>query len=149
VIAGDGIQEQQRESPRHAASQGPRALLPPRDDGQLEFTGENEIDHTPEDELIRINTGNALDLAGGRHRVDYKLNNQARWVGESFEIKVRNHKTTPVEVRIVEHLYRWTNWDISKTSDPFTKVDAQTAVFNVGIPPRRRKVLTCQVHCSW
>jgi len=119
------------------------------DDGQLEFTGENEIDHTPKDELIRIYTGNAFDLTGERRRVDYKLNSQARWVDESFEIKVRNHKSTPVEVRIVEHLYRWTNWDISKSSDPFNKVDSQTAAFTVQIPPDGEKVLTYQVHYSW
>jgi hypothetical protein len=119
------------------------------DDGQLEFTGENEIDHTPKDELIRIYTGNAFDLTGERHRMDYKLNNQARWVDESFEIKVRNHKTTPVEVRILEHLYRWTNWDIGKSSDPFKKVDAQTAAFTVQIPSDGEKVLTYQVHYSW
>jgi hypothetical protein len=119
------------------------------DDGQLEFTGENEIDHTPKDERIRIYTGNAFDLTGERRRVDYKLNSQARWVDESFEIKVRNHKTTPVEVRIVEHLYRWTNWDISKSSDPFKKVDAQTAAFTVEIPPDGEKVVTYQVHYSW
>lgn len=119
------------------------------DDGQLEFTGENEIDHTPKDELIRIYTGNAFDITGERRRVDYKLNNQARWVDESFEIEVRNHKTTPVEVRIVEHLYRWTNWDISKSSDPFKKVDSQTAAFTVQIPPDGEKVLTYQIHYSW
>jgi hypothetical protein len=119
------------------------------DDGQLEFTGENEIDHTPKDELIRIYTGNACDLTGERHRVDYRLNSQARWVDESFEIKVRNHKTIPVEVRIVEHLYRWTNWDISKSSGPFKKVDAQTAAFTVKVPPGGEKVLTYQVHYFW
>ena len=26
---------------------------------------------------------------------------------ESFEIKLRNHKKEPVEIRVVEHLYRW------------------------------------------
>ncbi len=119
------------------------------DDGQLEFTGENEIDHTPKDELIRIYTGNAFDLTGERRRVDYKLNTQARWVDESFEIKVRNHKTTPVEVRIVEHLYRWSNWDIAKSSDPFKKVDSQTAAFTVQISPDGEKVLSYQVHYSW
>lgn len=119
------------------------------DDGQLEFTGENEIDHTPKDELIRIYTGNAFDVTGERHRMDYKLNSQARWVDESFEIKVLNHKTTPVEVRIVEHLYRWSNWDISKSSDPFKKVDAQTAAFTIQIPPDGEKILTYQVHYSW
>ena len=119
------------------------------DDGQLEFTGENEIDHTPKNELIRIYTGNAFDLTGERRRVDYKLNTSARWVDESFEIKVRNHKSTPVEVRIVEHLYRWLTWDISKSSEPFKKVDAQTAAFTVQIPPDGEKVVTYQVHYAW
>jgi hypothetical protein len=119
------------------------------DDGQLEFTGENEIDHTPKDELIRIYTGNAFDLTGERHRLDYKLNTTARWVDESFEIKVRNHKSTPVEVRIVEHLYRWNSWDISKSSDAFQKVDAQTAAFTVQVPSDGEKVVTYQVHYSW
>jgi hypothetical protein len=119
------------------------------DDGQLEFTGENEIDHTPKDELIRIYTGNAFDMTGERHRVDYKQNTQARWVDESFEIKVRNHKSTPVEIRILEHLYRWSSWDIGKSSDPFKKVDAQTAAFTVEVPPDGEKVLTYQVHYSW
>src|SRR5579872_1550960 len=119
------------------------------DDGQLEFTGENEIDHTPKDEMIRIYTGNAFDLTGERRRTDYKSNLNARWVDESFEIKVRNHKTTPVEVRIVEHLYRWSNWDISNTSDPFTKIDSQTVAFNVQLPPDGEKVVTYRVHYSW
>lgn len=88
-------------------------------------------------------------MTGERHRMNYKLNNQARWVDESFEIKVRNHKTTLVEVRIVEHLYRWTNSDISKSSDPFKKIDAQTAAFTVEIPPDGERVLTYQVHYAW
>lgn len=33
-------------------------------DGQLQFTGENEIDHTPSDETIRLYTGNAFDAVG-------------------------------------------------------------------------------------
>jgi hypothetical protein len=119
------------------------------DDGQLEFTGENEIDHTPKNEMIRIYTGNAFDLTGERRRVDYKLNSTARWVDESFEIKVRNHKSTPVEVRIVEHLYRWSTWDISKSSDPFKKVDAQTIAFTPQIPPDGEKIITYQVHYAW
>jgi len=39
-------------------------------DGQLEFTGENEIDHTPKDERIRLYTGNAFDLTGERRRLE-------------------------------------------------------------------------------
>jgi hypothetical protein len=117
--------------------------------GQLEFTGENEIDHTPKDELVRIYTGSAFDLTGERHRMDYKLDYNARWVDESFEIKVRNHKNSTVDVRVVEHLYRWTNWEIRKNSDPFSKVDSQTIAFTVTIPADAEKTVDYQVHYSW
>ena len=35
---------------------------------------------------------------------------------ESFEIRVRNHKKEAVNVRVVEHLYRWTNWKLTEQS---------------------------------
>jgi len=62
-------------------------------------------------------TGSAFDMTGERSRTEYRFDFNGRWIDESFEIKVRNHKTAPAEVRIVEHLYRWTSWDIVKNSD--------------------------------
>ena len=43
--------------------------------GQLEFTGENTIKHTPRDELIRLYTGNAFDLVGERKQTNFRANN--------------------------------------------------------------------------
>src|SRR5216684_462120 len=94
-------------------------------------------------------TGNAFDMTGERNRTEYRADFSARWIDESFEIKVRNHKSTPVEVRIVEHLYRWTSWDIVKNSDPFKKLDSQTVEFLAQIPPGGEKTLTYKVHYSW
>ena len=37
------------------------------DDGQIEFTGENVIDHTPRDETVRIYTGNCFRPDRGTH----------------------------------------------------------------------------------
>jgi hypothetical protein len=119
------------------------------DDGQLEFTGENDIDHTPKDETIRLYTGNAFDMTGERNRTEYRADFNARWIDESFEIKVRNHKSEPVEVRIVEHLYRWTSWDILKNSDPFNKIDSRTMEFLVQVPADGEKTVTYKVHYSW
>jgi len=62
------------------------------DDGQIEFTGENVIDHTPRDETVRIYTGNAFDLTGERRRTNYIVDMSKNTATESFEIKVRNHK---------------------------------------------------------
>jgi hypothetical protein len=119
------------------------------DDGQLEFTGENDIDHTPKDETLRLYTGSAFDMTGERNRTEYRADFNGRWLDESFEIKVRNHKTTLVEVRIVEHLYRWTTWDIVKNSDPFKKLDSRTVEFLAQIPPDGEKTVTYKVHYSW
>ena len=119
------------------------------EDGQLEFTGENNIDHTPKDETLRLYTGNAFDITGERSRTDYRADFNARWLDESFEIKLRNHKTEAIEVRVVEHLYRWTNWDILKNSEGFKKLDSKTAEFLVQIPAGGEKTVAYRVHYSW
>ena len=117
------------------------------DDGQVEFTGENTIDHTPRDETIRIYTGNSFDLAGERRRSNYTVERNA--ATETFEIKVRNHKKEPMEVRVVEHLYRGKNWEIVAKSDEYKKKDSQTIEFPVTIAPDGEKVITYTAHYTW
>jgi hypothetical protein len=119
------------------------------EDGQLEFTGENDIDHTPRDETVRLYTGNAFDLTGERYRTQFQLNSSANWVDETFAIEVRNHKSTAVDVRLTEHLYRWKNWEIKINSDPYEKDDTQTIHFNIRIPANGSKTVNYQVHYSW
>ena len=118
-------------------------------DGHLEFVGENVIDHTPKDETIRVYTGNAFDVTGERKRTSYHVDSNQRWMDESFEIRLRNHKKEAVEVRAVEHLYRWTNWKLSEQSAPSRKTDAQTIEFPVTIAPNGEQVITYTVHYSW
>ena len=118
-------------------------------DGGREFIGENAIDHTPADETVRLTLGNAFDLKGERRQTDFKVDNQRRTASEGFEIKVRNHKKTAVEVRVVEHLYRWAEWKVAASSDPQTKKDARTIEFVVTIPPDGEKVITYRVNYSW
>jgi hypothetical protein len=85
-------------------------------DGQLEFTGENEIKHTPSGETIRAFTGSAFDLKGERRQTEFHVDQAQRWVDESFEITLNNHKKNAAVVRVVEHLYRGLNWDIVEKS---------------------------------
>ncbi len=120
-----------------------------QDDKQLEFTGENVIDHTPKDELVKIVTGNAFDLVGEHRRTNFKVDNSNHWADETFEIKLRNHKKDPVEIRVVEHLFRWTNWEITAKSDPFLKTNAQEMEFRIPLKPDEEKTVTYKVHYSW
>jgi hypothetical protein len=145
------------------------------DDGQLQFVGENTIDHTPRNETIRVTTGDAFDFVGERKQTDFKVDLSGNagpptidpntglpvanatnnvppppWIDESFEIKLRNRKKdAPVEIRVVEHLYRWSNWEITAKSDDFKKTDAQTIEFRVPVKPDEEKTVTYTVHYSW
>jgi hypothetical protein len=120
------------------------------DDGQLQFVGEDTIDHTPRNETIRVTTGNAFDLVGERKQTDFHVDTGDKTMDESFEIKLRNRKKdAPVEIRVVEHLYRWNNWQITAKSDDFKKTDAQTIEFRVPVKPDEEKTVTYTVHYSW
>jgi len=120
------------------------------DDGRLEFISENTIDHTPRDETVRVYTGDAFDLVGERRRTDYQIDTARNGLDEAFEIKLRNRKDSgSVEIRVVEHLYRWINWQITEKSDPFTKTDSQTVEFRVQVPAGQEKVAMYKVHYTW
>jgi hypothetical protein len=120
------------------------------DEGRLHFVGEDVIDHTARDETLRLFTGNAFDLTGERKRLNFHTDGGNRWMDETFEIQVRNRKETEaVEIRVVEHLYRWHNWEIREPSRPFAKTDAQTIEFRVALKPGEEQTLTYTVHYSW
>lgn len=118
-------------------------------DGSLQFIGENTIDHTPKDEMIRVYTGNAFDIVGERKRTNFHVDSSQRWMDETFEIHVRNHKKEAANVRVVEHLYRWTNWKLTQQSQDFKKRDAQTVEFPVEVAANGEQVVTYTVHYSW
>jgi hypothetical protein len=119
------------------------------EDGQIEFTGENTIDHTPKDERLRIYTGNAFDLAGDRRRTAFKIASSDRQADESFEIRLRNRKTAPVEIRVVERLYRWHNWEVTQHSNAFLQSDSRTIEFRISLGPDEEKVVSYSVRYTW
>ncbi len=118
-------------------------------DGHLEFIGENAIDHTPKDETLRLYTGNAFDIVGERKRTNYHVETSQRWMDESFEIRIRNHKKEPASIRVVEHLYRCNNWKLAEQSTASRKTDAQTIEFPITVKPDGETVVTYTVHYSW
>ena len=119
-------------------------------DGQVEFTGENQIEHTAKDETVRVYTGNAFDITGERKQTKFQSNMRQPGgsVDESFEIKLRNHKKEPATVRVVEHLYRWTNWAITQESATHRQTDSKTMEFEVTLKPDEERTLTYTAHYS-
>ena len=118
-------------------------------DGRREFTGENQMDHLPKNELLKLDMGNAFDLVGERKRMDFTVDTTAKKMTESFEIKLRNRKEAPVEIRVVEPLYRCANWKIAVASLPYAKIDANTIEFRAPVPADGETVLTYTVSYWW
>lgn len=118
-------------------------------DAALEFIGEDEIDHTPKDETIKLHIGDAFDVVGERKRTDFRVDSGRHIMTETFEIRVRNHKTEPVDVLIKETLYRWNNWEITDSNAKWTKFDSDTIHFPVTVAKDGEQVVTYTVRYTW
>jgi len=118
-------------------------------DGSLEFIGEDKIDHTPKDEQVRVKLGSAFDVVGERRQVNFAVDTAAKWMEEEIEVKLRNHKTQPVDVVVKENLYRWSNWKILTKTHEFQKEDARTINFPVRVPKDGETVVRYRVRYSW
>jgi hypothetical protein len=118
-------------------------------DGNLEFVGENDIDHTPRNEDVSIYTGNAFDLVGERKIVNFERDDRAEWMKETIEITVKNRSKEPKEIVVREHLWRWMNWTIENASMESVKKDAQKIEFTVTLAPDEEKKVTYTAHYTW
>jgi hypothetical protein len=118
-------------------------------DGREQFIGEDEIDHTPKDEEIRIYLGDSFDVVGERVQKALQTVVTGHIEEETIQIKVRNHKTEQVELLIYEHPWRWSTWDITQSSTAWTKVDQSTLQFPVTLSPDEEKTITYTVRYTW
>jgi hypothetical protein len=119
------------------------------DDGKEQFVGEDEIDHTAKDEEIKLYLGNAFDIVGEHTQQNFRVVVPGHVVDETFEIKLRNHKSEPVEVMVYEHPWRWNEWDITKSNAVWEKVDQTTIKFPVKLKKDEEKVVTYTIRYNW
>ena len=110
--------------------------------GAQEFVGEDRIDHTAKDETVRLTIGNAFDVTGEYRQTDQRRISDKEMEG-SHEIKIRNHKTEAVTVKVVEHAYG--DWRVTDSSPDYVKKDATTLEFTVTVPADGEKVVTYTV----
>jgi len=119
------------------------------DDGSLEFIGEDNIDHTPKDEKVLIKLGSAFDVVGERKQMDFVVNHNRKYMDETYEITLRNHKDESVDVIVKEPLYRSANWKIYNSSTSYNKINSNTVEFPITIPKDGTKKISYMVRYTW
>ncbi|MBC2601906.1 DUF4139 domain-containing protein [Puniceicoccus vermicola] len=118
-------------------------------DGQIEFIGENTIDHTPKDETVKLYIGDAFDLVGERKQVDFFRHRTQDLIRETFSIEIRNRSEEEVTVQVVEPLYRWNNWEILSSNIDYKKIDSRTIEFPVTVAAGKTQTVNYTVEYTW
>ncbi len=144
----------QNEAANHLGMPLPKGIIRvyKRDsEGRAQFVGEDQIDHTPAREQVRLKLGDAFDVTAHRKQTDYRsLGRQGRFgnVSESaYEVVLKNAKKEPVTVSVREPLPG--DWEMIQNSHPFTRTDAHTAQFKVEVPAEGSATLTYRVRVKW
>jgi hypothetical protein len=117
--------------------------------GQMEFIGESQITHTPSEETLRLAVGSAFDVTGSRKQTDFHVDSRAQIIDETYEVVLKNQKENPVTVKVVEHLNRGRDWELTKAPGEYTKRDSNTIEISIVVPARGEKQLTYSVRYTW
>jgi hypothetical protein len=113
---------------------------------RLQFAGEDNIQHTPKEEDVTINTGNAFDIVCERRQRDFQV--IADRVSEAeWQVTLRNHKDAPVTVEVRETVYG--SWEVLNSNFKATKLDANTLSFSVPVEKGGTATLTYRVRSRW
>ena len=88
-------------------------------------------------------------MKGSRRQTDFHINQNDHIIDETFEIKLTNQKPGPVNVEVLEHLYRCDNWEIQHKSAEYAKLDSHTVEFPIQVPAKGEATLTYSVRYTW
>lgn len=114
--------------------------------GAQQFIGEDRIDHTPRDEMLRIKMGEAFDVVADRRQMEWRVTgsceSQSLW-----EIELRNRKDEPVEVDVMEPVGG--DWTVLESSHTWERVDARTFRFRVPVPVGATTKVSYRVRVKW
>ena len=114
--------------------------------GGVQFVGEDRIMHTPKDETLNVKIGNAFDVICERNQVDFeKIASNVYEIG--YEITLRNHKTTAVNVEVNEPVGG--TWRMITSSHEWTKTAAWAAQFKVPVAADGTTVLKYRVRVTY
>ncbi|MCS7150994.1 MAG: DUF4139 domain-containing protein [Endomicrobia bacterium] len=116
------------------------------EEDMLQFIGEDQIDHTPKDETIRIYLGNAFDIVGERKLLDRKSTSNTQEL--KIEIKIKNRKKENIEVVVIERHYA-ANWRILDSTHKWTKRDVNTIEFILPVAKEKEETIVYSVKYWW
>ena len=119
--------------------------------GALQFVGEDRIDHTPENETVRLKLGDAFDLTGTKKQTSFKKiggDGRYNYIYEAaFEIKLKNAKSEPVTIKVIEPIPG--DWEMVNESHKHKKENSSIASWPIKVSGKGATVLTYKVRVKF
>jgi len=101
--------------------------------GNAQFIGEDNVDHTPKNETVRLKLGDAFDVTADKKQTDFKnLAGSGAYnyrYESAYEVVIKNAKPEAVTVTVQEPMPG--DWQVLSESQPHTKGSSNTAVWKV------------------
>ncbi len=114
--------------------------------GQVQYVGEDRIEHTPKDEALSVQIGTAFDVVCDRRQTDFQSLGGSVYEF-AYEVSVRNRKDTPVTVEVNEPFGG--DWTMTSASHTWTKTDAWAARFTVPVGAGETSTVRYRVRVKW
>ena len=118
-------------------------------DGMLELAGEDMMPALKPGGHVELLMGPAVGLVGERERMGYSEVTPLHEYEESFEIRLENNSGAEAEIRVVEHLYRWNQYEVVKADTDYTDAGPQAIQFLVSLKPGGKRSIHYTVRYRW
>jgi len=125
------------------------SLYQRRGEGALDLVGSDYLTPVAAGETGHARLGPARGLRGERERTGYNEVKPLHEYEESFEIRLANESDQDAQIRVVEHLYRWHDYEIVKSDAEYTTIAPQTIEFRPDLKPGGRRSIHYTVRYRW
>ncbi len=118
--------------------------------GNAQFVGEDNIDHTPKNETVRLKLGEAFDVTANKKQTDFKnlsKPNKNAVYESAYEIVLKNAKKEKVTVTVQEPIPA--DWKMLSENHPSIKVNSNLAAWKIEIPAESNTTLIYRVHIKY
>lgn len=110
--------------------------------GRQQFIGEDHIDHTPENGMVQLKSGEAFDIIAEKKQTSFKQISTQLWESE-WKVELKNHKNDAVTVGVVQPMMG--NWEIVKSNYDYEKIDAFKVMFKIPVKKQGEAELSYQI----
>jgi len=114
--------------------------------GAQQFVGEDTIEHTPRDEKLEAELGQAFDVVGARRQTAFRALGKCS-AESAWAFTIDNHKDAAAAVQVHEIVNG--GYELVESSQPPSERDAQGFTLEANVPANGKVELTYRIRVRW